>query len=206
MELDKILKRRYSCRSYISKNINDKDLTLMLNNAILSPNAGNLQAWRFIAVKDQDKKEEIATACLQQKWMTQAALQIVIIADLDYVKKHYKERAELYCIQDCALAASNIMLTAASLNIDSCFVSAFDEDMLKRALSMPKNIIPYVVLTLGYSNEKPEDKKRYPISTSLYFNNYGNKNQDKNIFPIMKFKPAIHNLTKKVLNKIKRKK
>ena len=59
MNLNEILKRRYSCRSYINKNIDDDTINEMINNAILSPNAGNLQSWRFVIVKEESKKQEI---------------------------------------------------------------------------------------------------------------------------------------------------
>lgn len=191
MNFNDLLKRRYSCRTYTKKEIKDKDLAAILNNATLAPNAGNLQSWRFVVVKDQEKREQVATACLQQNWMAQAPVHIVISADLTYVKAHYSERSTLYAIQDCTLAASNILLTAASLGLDTCFVSAFDEDMLKRALAIPDTIMPYVVITLGYSNEKPEEKKRYHISTLTYFDSYGISQQDKSIFPLEKIKNKI---------------
>lgn len=184
MNLNEILKRRYSCRSYTNKNINDDKINEMLNNAILAPNAGNLQSWRFVVVKDENKREEIALACMQQKWMTQAPLHIVVLGDMGHLKKYYGNRAELYAIQDSALAAGNILITAASLDIDSCFISAFDEDMLKRCLNVPENIKPFVVLTLGYSNEKPEEKKRHHLSSLTFFESYGNSKQDKSIFPV----------------------
>ena len=191
MNFNDLLKRRYSCRAYLDKKVKDKDLTIILNNAILAPNAGNLQSWRFIVVKDKEKREEVAIACLQQNWMAQAPIFIVIMADLTYVNAHYGERSKLYAIQDCTLAAGNIILTAASLGLDSCFVSAFDEEMLKRALAIPNHIMPYVVVTLGYSNEKPEEKKRYHISTLTYFDSYGISQQDKSIFPLEKIKKKL---------------
>jgi len=198
MNLNETLKRRYSCRSYINKNIDDDKISELLNNAILAPNAGNLQSWRFVIVKEESKREEIATACLQQKWMVQAPLHIIILGDIGHLKKYYKERAELYSIQDCTLAAGNILITAASLDIDSCFISAFDEGMLKRALNVPENIKPFAVLALGYSNEKPEEKKRYDINTLTFFESYGNSRQDKSIFPIKnKSKSFFDKLIKK---------
>ena len=198
MNLNETLKRRYSCRSYINKNIDDDKISELLNNAILAPNAGNLQSWRFVIVKEESKREEIATACLQQKWMVQAPLHIIILGDIGHLKKYYKERAELYSIQDCTLAAGNILITAASLDIDSCFISAFDEGMLKRALNVPENIKPFAVLALGYSNEKPEEKKRYDINTLTFFESYGNSRQDKSIFPVKnKSKSFFDKLIKK---------
>ena len=205
MEFNEILKRRYSCRSYNNKKVKDDDLNLILNNAILAPNAGNLQAWRFIVVKDDVKREQIATACLQQKWMFQAPIHIIIAADVEYVKKNYGDKDQMYCIQDCTLAASNIILTATSLNLDTCFVSAFDKDMLKRALNIPENIIPYIVITLGYSDNNPEEKKRYNLSNMVFFDNYGSKMNDKSIFPLEKQKQVIQKQQRNLFNKIREK-
>lgn len=196
MEFDDILKRRYSCRSYTNKEVNDKILLKILTNAVLAPNSGNLQAWRFIVVKDEAKREEIALACTNQKWMTQAPVHIIILEDLNYVKLHYKKRAELYCIQDSSLAASNIILTAASLNLDTCFVSAFNESMLSRILKIPEGLIPYGIITLGYSKDKPENKKRNSLDGVVFFESYGNKSQDKSIFPLSKFKSKLIKHTK----------
>ena len=166
-----------------------------------------------MVVKNENKRENIAIACLQQKWMTQAPVHIIIAADLSVMKKHYGERAEMYCIQDCTLAASNIMLTAADLDIDSCFVSAFDTEMLRRTVEFPENIIPYVVITLGYSNQRPEEKKRYGIRTSTFFETYSSllepyssRRQDNSMFPIMtKTQAKMEQEGKSLMKKIKEK-
>ncbi|MBT0159935.1 hypothetical protein G4O51_08115 [Candidatus Bathyarchaeota archaeon A05DMB-2] len=40
----------------------------------------------------------------------------------------------LYCIQDTAAAVQNILLTAYSVGIGSCWIGAFDEDAVKVAV------------------------------------------------------------------------
>ncbi len=207
MELNELLKRRYSCRDYNKKKISEDDILKMLNNAVLAPNAGNLQSWKFVVISNETKKEEVAESCLEQKWMTKANVQIIVLEDLNYVKRHYGKRAELYCIQNSSLAASNIMITAASLNIDSCFVSAFDEEMLKRCLGISEGIVPYCVITLGYSNDKVEEKKRFALNNSVFFEKYGNKQLDKNILPlnetVKKLKSKIGKKSKKLIKHTK---
>ena len=198
MELNEILRRRYSCRDYNNKKVLDKDLFFILNNAVLAPNAGNLQSWRFIIVEDEDKKEEVTTACLQQRWMNKASVHIVVLSNLGYLKMHYKDRAELYAVQDSTLAVGNILLLAASLNIDTCFVSAFDEEMLRRSLKIPSNVIPHCVITLGYSNKKVEEKKRFPLNSLMFFETYGDKQDGKKIIPLKEtFKKKISKIKKR---------
>ncbi len=195
MEFKEILNRRYSCKSYNDKEVKNNDVIQILENAILAPNAGNLQAWRFIIIRNEEKKQEVSIACLQQKWMNQASIFIAIAEDLEYVKLHYGKRSDLYCAQDSSLAASNIMSTAASLDLDSCFISAFDEGMLRNALSLPENLKPYCVITIGYGNKKSEEKKRRSLYDFVSFNTYGNKIQSKNSF-------SLKNKTKKLVKKL----
>ena len=54
--------------------------------------------------------------------------------------------------------------------------------------SDPINTIEDVdaILTFGYSIEKAENKKRYTLDSVVYFNEYGNKSDDKGLFPLIK--------------------
>ena len=105
-------------------------------------------------VTDNDKKEKLTEAALDQRWMMQAPVFIVVCSDLTKIKRYYPERYKLYAIQETAVAAQNIMLMAHSLKIGSCFVGAFDEKKVKRVLRLAKGVEPYVIIPLGYSDEK----------------------------------------------------
>jgi len=186
MDLFKAIENRFSCRSYINKKIKENHLHKIMDAAIKAPNGGNLQAWRFIIVDDIIKKEELVKAALDQRWMSQAPILIVICGDLTNEKRFYKERAEEYLMQDCAVAAENLMLSATALKIRSCWVGAFDKNAVSRALKMPDNIVPYAIITLGYSDEKIKEKKRHGLDSVIYFNEFGNRDDGKGLFPLVK--------------------
>ncbi len=199
MDTLEAIDKRFSCRSYIDKKINDNDLLKILNAAIKAPTAGNLQPWNFIIINNDNIKEELVKACLNQRWMLQAPLFIVICGDSTNPKKFYKKRGELYLVQDCAVAAENIMLAATSLSLKTCWVGAFDTDAVKRILRLPDNIEPFTIITLGYSKENIPNKKRHSLDTFVYFNEYGNFDAGKEFFPISKHKKEV----KTFLDKIK---
>ena len=157
---------------YKNKKISDKDLNKILTAAINAPNAGNLQACKFILVDKQDIKEQLTKASLDQRWMTQAPIFIVVCSDLKKLKKYYPNKFKLYAIQDTSLASENLMIMAHALKIGSCFVSAFDEKSVKRILRLPDEVEAYCIITLGYPNEK-NTKKRSSLDLSLSFNRYG---------------------------------
>ena len=171
MNIKKAINERFSCRGYKSKRISDKDLNKILEAGINAPNAGNLQAWRFVVVNKEDVKEKITKASLDQRWMMQAPLFVVVCSDLKKLKTYYPDKFKLYAIQDTSIAAENMMLMAFSLNIKSCFISAFDEKAVKRILRLPDDTEAYAIITLGYSDEK-KSSKRNSLNYSLKFNSF----------------------------------
>ena len=171
MEIEKAIFSRFSCRSYKNKLIKDKFLNKILEAGLNAPNAGNLQACKFIVVNKDSLKEKITKAALDQTWMIQAPLFIVICSDLEKLKKYYSEKYKFYSVQETSLAAENIMLMAYSLKIKSCFVSAFDDGAVKRALRIPDEVGVYCIITLGYSSEK-KTSTRNSLKYYINFNEY----------------------------------
>lgn len=205
MNLLETIDKRFSCRSYKSKQVKEEDLRLVIEAAIKAPNAGNLQDFRFLVVKNAEKKEEIVKAALDQKWMNQAPLFIVICSDKTNIERFYKKRSRLYSIQDCAVAAENLMLAATSVGLSTCWVGAFDEEEVKRILRLPDNAEPYAIITLGYSNEATTERKRYSIDNFVYFEEYGNREDAKvGLFPLGKHEKKLDKKSKNAFGKLKK--
>ncbi|MBU2634120.1 MAG: nitroreductase family protein [Nanoarchaeota archaeon] len=201
MDTFETIKKRFSCRSYTDKKVNDNDLIKILDAGIKAPTGGNLQPWNFIVVDNDGVKEALVKACLSQKWMLQAPLFIVICGDSTNPKRFYKTKGELYIIQDCAVAAENMMIAATALDLRTCWVGAFDVNAIKRILKLPPNVEPFTIMPLGYSNEKIPEKKRHSIDTFVYFNEHGNFDSGKDIFPISKHKKEVKTFLDKIKNK-----
>jgi len=204
MNLLEILQKRHSCRSYLNKELDDKDVYKIISYAALSPSAGNLQPWHVIIVNDKEKRNSLSVASLNQTWMKEAPMHLVICGNEEYSKKFYRLKGEFYCKQDCAAFIGNMLLTATNLNLDTCWVGAFDEEMVKRELEIPENIAVYAIVTLGYCSEKNVNiKKRYDFSTFTFFEKYGNKLLDKNLFPLAEHIPKINEESKNIFQRIK---
>ena len=78
MEIADAIKQRCSVRKYKGKEVKIEDVLKLLNLAKEAPSSGNLQNWRFIVVTDEKKRKEISVACLNQSWMNEAPVHIVI--------------------------------------------------------------------------------------------------------------------------------
>jgi nitroreductase len=183
MHFEDVIRERRSIRRY-----KDKDLPLSVVGAILdvakhSPSSGNIQNWKIIIVKDSEMKQQVAEAAMEQYWMVEASVFLIICNDYDKVKDHYPVLGKMYSIQNCAAFAYAVTLAAQDFGIASCWVGAFDNEKIQRLLSIPDNIDPEIIIPLGYSDDMKSPQLRDEVKYLCFHEKWG-----------AKFKPAKNEL------------
>ena len=160
------MRESHAVRNFKSKEIPEEMLTKILEAGCWAQSAGNLQPWYFYVVKNEKVKNKIAEACFEQDQVNDSAVSIVILADPAKSNERYGERgAQLYCIQDTAIAADHMILAAYGLGIDSCWVGAFDEIEVQTAVEAPPRLRAVAIICLGYSDEAEDlTKQRLRVS------------------------------------------
>ncbi|HLN89577.1 MAG TPA: nitroreductase family protein, partial [Candidatus Binatia bacterium] len=135
--LDAIGKRR-SIRNYRKQDLPHGTVEKLIEAARLAPSAGNVQPWEFVVAATQKTKTDISYAAYGQKNLQEASVVIVVCTDEKRAEESYGDRGKtLYCIQDTAAAIQNILLTACSLGLGTCWVGAFKEDQVKKVINAP---------------------------------------------------------------------
>jgi nitroreductase len=170
MEVFDAIRGRRSIRKYKDKQVPWDNIVTIMQAGKYAPSAGNLQNWKFIVVKSDAKRMSITKACLQQDWMETSPVFIVVVAEPEKGERHYGTRGErLYTIQGCAAAIENMLLTAHSLGLGTCWIGAFDEDEIIRILNLPEEKTVQAVITIGYADEAPEAPPKYRIEHMMFF-------------------------------------
>jgi nitroreductase len=176
--LECILSRR-SARKFSDIPVEWEKIGILLEAGISAPSAGNLQNWRFIVVTDASKRHQLAEASLQQWWMETAPVHIVVCSEPEKAEQFYGIRGErLYSVQNCAAAVQNILLAANALGLASCWVGAFEEDMVKRAVGIPDSARPQAIVPVGYSHESPRKTSRQALYDKVFIENFGSRVKD----------------------------
>lgn len=158
--LDAIRKRR-SIRSFKPDPIPQEVVGALLEAARWAPSAGNLQPWEFYVVTDPGVKSSLEMAALGQNYVGGAPVVIVVCAVPQVSARIYGTRGrELYCLQDTACATQNILLAAQALGLGSCWVGAFHEDEVIKALDLPRGRRPVALVPIGYPSENPPPPAR----------------------------------------------
>ncbi len=174
MELDKVIEKRRSVRSFSSKKPNWRDIIKAIDAARLSPLAGNIPTLKFILVSEKEKIKELANAC-QQNFVGKAEYIVVVCTDPTQVVRSYGERGYKYASQQAGASIENFLLKITDLGLSSCWIGAFSDEDVKRILKIPENIIVEALFPVGYEIGKSKQKQKPDLDAILYFNEWKNK-------------------------------
>ncbi len=179
MDVFDAIRSRRSIRHFSELPVEWEKVVKIIEAGSLAPSSGNIQNWRFVIVTDESVRARVAEACLEQFWMEEAPVFIVVVSEQSSIKRIYGERGEqLYAIQNCAASIENMLLITHTLGLGTCWVGAFEEEAIKRILSIPKHVNVEAVLPIGYPAEKPAEPMHHSLETLTFFEKYGNKIKD----------------------------
>lgn len=81
MDFFEAVKYRRSIRQYTTRPVPAEVIEKALNAAVLAPNSSNMQTWRIYWVHSEEKRKELASACMSQGAATTAQELVVFVAD-----------------------------------------------------------------------------------------------------------------------------
>jgi nitroreductase len=169
MELLEAIYERRSVRRYTDQAIEHDVLEKLLDAARWAPNGGNRNLWRFVVVTSPVQKQLLLRFAPGIDDMPAAI--VVICMELKQVR--VKEAARLVYMADAAIAAQNMALAAHAFGLASCMVVSFADAALRPLLSLPEQVSPYLMLTLGYPAESPAPPPRRSITAIAFTDEYG---------------------------------
>jgi len=174
-----VIKERASCRKYQNKDISDSLILKLLEAAGTAPSAGNHQPWEFIVIKDRDMRRNLTEAAYNQEWMLTAPVFIIACINMRLAGAVYGERGlRLYGIQDVAAAIENLLITAESFGLGSCWVGAFSERQAALLTQCPHEVRPCAIITLGYRAEEPKKPLRQSLEEYIHKEVFGQTLQE----------------------------
>lgn len=150
MDLDMIIEKRRSVRSYTSFVPSDRDVEKLVTAARAAPSAGNLKARKIFVIRSRSGKMETMIEALHQEWVSEAPFLLLFCTDTKAIEEYGDRGRDLYCIQDASIAATYAMLKATDIGLATCWVGAFDEKKISEAAGLPSHLRPVSILVVGY--------------------------------------------------------
>jgi len=165
MEVLEAIKKRRSIRRFRLETIPDETLRLILEAGRLAPSAGNRQPWRFIMVKDAERKRALAEVTDSYLFIADAPVIIVTLGDPNASLRWFK--------QDPMIAIEHMVLAATALGYGSCWIGGFDEEEVKRVLRVPERLAVIAMVPIGVPGESPPPRPRKALREIVYLEEYG---------------------------------
>lgn len=176
MEFETVVRRRHMVRAYQPRPIEEEKIVRLLRLAHQAPSAGFKQPQEFIIVRDPAVKQALARAALNQTFVAEAPVVIVVCADTARTASRYGERGvRFYSIIDGAFAAFLILLGVVDEGLGACFVGAFDDDQVSRVLGLPAHVRPIGIIPIGYPAEPAEKYRRLPLERIVHRDRWGQR-------------------------------
>jgi len=172
LDLKYAIQQRHSIRSFSNKKVPLDLIHEIIKYANLAPSAGNLQAREFIIVDDDKLKKKLSNAALNQEFIVEAPVDIVVCAHLNRISSYGKRGMELYCIQDSAAAIEHILLLAVDNALGACWVGAFNEIEVSKILNLPSYARPVAIIPIGYPTGEVEYTKRIDTEKLIHYNRW----------------------------------
>ena len=154
------IQERRSVRKFKQEPIPSSVIEKIIAAGALAPSAGNVQPWKFYVVRQPEHKRSLAAAAWGQKFVAEAPVVIVVVAETAQCAAKYGSRgSELYAVQDTAAATENILLSAFALGLGGCWVGAFDEGQIRQILGLSQTQRPLAIIPLGYPADAPRTRQ-----------------------------------------------
>jgi nitroreductase len=172
MDLNEAITGRRSVREYTALAVDEPTIHRLIDAAISAPSAVNQQPWTFTVVRDQSVLDRVSHDAKSYMLSTMPAS-----AHSDHFKSllndpkfHIFYHAPVlilisgaaegpWIIEDCALAAENMMLAAYAAGLGSCWIG-FAQSFLnttegKGLLGMPGAPVPVAPIIIGHAKAMP---------------------------------------------------
>jgi nitroreductase len=160
MDFETVVKKRRMCRAFLDRDVPQEMIDRILDLASRYPSAGHTEPQEFIVVHNRRMKEDLAHAALDQTFVAQAPLVIVVVSDVRRSARRYGERGvRFFSIIDGAFVAMLILLAVVEEGLGACFVGSFYDEEVQEVLSLPQEVRPIGIIPIGYCAEAP---RRFP--------------------------------------------
>lgn len=182
MELNEAIAGRRTVREYTSEGVDEQTLKRLIEAAVQAPSAVNEQPWAFTVIRDRAALDRLSREAKSHLHATmpsgpRSAHFASVLADPDFQIFYHAPVLIVisavtqgpWIIEDCALAAENLMLAAYAEGLGSGWIG-FAQSYLntqegKKLLGLPSDCVPVAPIIIGHpkSATPPVPRKRPAI-------------------------------------------
>ena len=197
MEFRELLTKRYAAKAFQPEAVPEETIQELLEMIVLAPSGLNIQPWRIKVVSDADTKAELLAMAQDEPQIGSCSHLLVFCADTDWaaqsqrlgrtmkektipdkiwgivmgiadeMAKEPEHELRSWIIGNVYIAATYGMLGAQALGLDTCPMTHFPAAKFAGKFGLPANVVPVLLLAVGYAADESRPKWRYPLGDIL---------------------------------------
>jgi nitroreductase len=168
MEFFDTVKNRHSIRDYLDVPVEKEKVKKILEAANSAPSAQNLQRYEIFLIDERYKIAELEEVAAQD-FVSKAPVVLVFCSHMKTVpgtkNKHKPVRTP---VEDATIAAAYAQLAATAQGLGSVWVATFDPDKMLKLLGASGDLLPIVVMPIGYPGAGPEPTSRRKLDDIVH--------------------------------------
>jgi nitroreductase len=168
MAVIEAIRKRYSCRAYEERPIEQEKLDSLLEAARLAPSARNAQDWRFVVVTDKEVKRQVAATTNRAQIFEKAGAIIAACSNSDHVMRCGQAIGPI----DVAIALEHIALQATEIGLATCWIGSFDAEKVRTILGIPDDIQIIELMAVGYPADGGKQPGREPMEKIVCYDKW----------------------------------
>ncbi len=151
MEFYDVISKRKSVRKYSNKNILQESIDNIAKAVQAAPSACNIQPWKVLLIFNERVREKICK-CYPRSFLKDAPAIAVAIGNDNAAWKRL-EGTPITDI-DMGIMMEHFILAATAENLGTCWICAYNQKELNKALNIEKDWNVLAISPLGYSAEE----------------------------------------------------
>jgi nitroreductase len=171
MRFIELAEKRCSIRGFKSDPVPEELLNEVLQAGNLAPTAKNLQPFHFIVVRDSASLDDLAKA-YPAPFFREASVVIVICVEPDNGWVRERHDGKNYSEVDAAIAIDHMTLASTDVGLGTCWIGAFDPEMVSAVMGLPPGIEPIAMLPVGYPSMDGREKTRKPLDELVRYDHW----------------------------------
>jgi len=176
MNVSEAVSKRRAIKWYDTEHkMPEETFRTLMEHAILTPTAFNIQNWRFVRVTDPEQRKAIRAVAWDQAQVTDASELLVLCFDIkawerdpqrywhkaptevqDFlvpaIDAYYRDKPQVERdegMRSCGLIGQTIMLVAQELGYQSCPMDGFDFDAVAKIINLPADHAIAFMIAIG---------------------------------------------------------
>ena len=163
MDFLDLVNERYSCRSFLDKQVEKEKIEKILEAGRLAPTACNFQPQRIFVLQDPNELEKLSE-CTAFGWNAPTIMIVCYDKDISW-KRKYDGKDE--GIIDSAIVTTHMMFEIANLGLGTTWIGSFDPDKVREVYNVPNNYEIVALLPVGYKSEDSKPTEQHYKRNSM---------------------------------------